>query len=892
MSRLLVALAVVLAAASPLPAAATPGTGTPSPTGPAPRSSEDKDFFETETPSLIGQPVPVLITKLGDRSARVRLAAAEALAQSGTRDEKVVSPLATALTDDDARVRAFAAIALGRTGSAKALDPLLAATRDSDALVQFDAVRALGALKGQAALTALGQVLKGPDARLRGCAATALGQLGDARAVPKLLEALKDPDANVAADAAAALGEIGDWRALAPLVAAMKTGNATMRRSAVRAIRWLGAPGEGEADLALRRRLDRAKIGPMRIQNVEMKDVLALLRDSGAPNVHVHWAALAAVGIGESTLMTINTAASSPDGALMEILLAADPSARAAFAVKSGILVVSTVSDLEACARAWAAAGDAGATGGCDPATRQKLLASVRRITCDGVELQLAIQSIQESSKIDFQVQWPALEPLGVTPSKKVSMMLTDVAACNVLCLLMHDLDVTGRIGYGVKDGAVVISTREQLAKLPPPAPAAIAAAPEPPATAPAPAPVAAPAPAAPPKPSAPPPAQVPVRPPARTTPPSAPAPPAVPSAEPDKAAVEKQAAQLKQRLQANPKDGVSRGALVRLLLIEMDNPDEAAQYVGEGADADMRKYVPAAAKGVAAAPELACLALGQWYHGLVVKADLTAKPAMLARAIAYYERFLALHTAEDASRSQAAAALAKAHESLDKWQETIKAALPPKDDSINLLTLIDIAQDFMANTPTTVWTRQGPTLCGTTINRGWSGINAPVTPDGDYELEVKFALGEKDGSFHICLPLRSTAVMVTLQNGKSGLSSINGLGPGQSGQGTQTAFVAKRIYCATVLVSNQKDVAGIKADLDGTPVVRWEGAPSVLSNVAVPPPSYLHQLPTSTSKFSSDKKRLGFALFNAGATIYSAKLRMISGEAKMLRPVIAAPQK
>jgi len=880
MCRLLVALAVVLAAASPLPAAATPGTGTPSPTGPPPRSSEDKDFFETDTPSLIGQPVPVLITKLGDPSARVRLAAAEALAQSGTRDEKVVSPLATALTDDDARVRAFAAIALGRTGSPKALDPLLAATRDSDALVQFDAVRALGALKGQAALTALGQVLKGPDARLRGCAATALGQLGDARAVPKLLEALKDPDANVAADAAAALGEIGDWRALAPLVAAMKTGNATMRRSAVRAIRWLGAPGEGEADLALRRRLDQAKIGPMRIQNVEMKDVLALLRDSGAPNVHAHWAALAAVGIGESTPMTINTAASSPDGALMEILLAADPSARAAFAVKSGILVVSTVSDLEACARAWAAAGDAGATGGCDPATRQKLLASVPRITCDGVELRLAIQSIQESSKIDLQVQWPALEPLGVTPPKKVSMMLTDVAVCNVLCLLMHDLDAAGRIGYGVKDGAVVISTRDQLAKLPPPAPAAAVE----PAAVP---------PEAPPKPSAPPPAQVPVRPPAPTTPPSAPARPSVPSAEPDKAAVEKQAAQLKQRLQANPQDGVSRGALVRLLLIEMDNPDEAAQYVGEGADADMRKYVPAAAKGVAAAPELACLALGQWYHGLVVKAGLAAKPPMLARAIAYYQRFLALHTVEDASRSQVAAALVKAQESLDKWQETLKAALPPKDDSIDLLALIDIAQDFMAKTPTTAWTRQGPTLCGTTVNRGWSGINAPAKPDGDYELQVKFALGGMEGSFHICLPLQSTAVMLTLQNGKSGLSSINGLGPSQSGLGTQTAFVVKRVYCVTVLVSNQKDVAGIKADLDGTPLVRWEGPPSILSNVAVSPSSsYLHPSSGSVTKFSSDKTRLGFVLYNVTATIYSAKLRMISGEAKMLRRASAAPQK
>jgi hypothetical protein len=367
---------------------------------------------------------------------------------------------------------------------------------------------------------------------------------------------------------------------------------------------------------------------------------------------------------------------------------------------------------------------------------------------------------------------------------------------------------------------------------------------------------------------------------------------PSVPAAEPDKAAVEKQAAQLKQRLQANPKDGVSRGALVRLLLIEMDNPDEAAQYVGEGADADMRKYVPAAAKGVNAAPELACLGLGQWYHGLVVKASLTAKPAMLARAIAYYQRFLSLHTAEDASRSQAAAALLKAQESLAKCQETIKAALRPKDDSINLLALIDIAQDFMANTPTTVWTRQGPTLCGTTIKHGWSGINAPVTPDGDYELQVKFALSGVRGAFCISLPLKSTAVMLMLQNGKSGLCSINGLGPSRSGLGTPTALIFNRVYRVTVQVSNQKDVVGIKAELDGTPLVRWEGPPSILSNVVGPASEGSSPLSTWPPKFSSDKTRLGFALCDIPATILSAKLRMISGEAKMLRPAGAAPQK
>jgi hypothetical protein len=53
-----------------------------------------------------------------------------------------------------------------------------------------------------------------------------------------------------------------------------------------------------------------------------------------------------------------------------------------------------------------------------------------------------------------------------------------------------------------------------------------------------------------------------------------------------------------------------------------------------------------------------------------------------------------------------------------------------------------------------------------------------------------------------------------------------------------------------------------------------------------------LHPSSGSVTKFSSDKTRLGFVLYNVTATIYSAKLRMISGEAKMLRRASAAPQK
>ena len=131
---------------------------------------------------------------------------------------------------------------------------------------------------------------------------------------------------------------------------------------------------------------------------------------------------------------------------------------------------------------------------------------------------------------------------------------------------------------------------------------------------------------------------------------------------------VEKQIAALKARLAADPKDASSRKEIVRLYLVEMDNPAEAAKFLDETLDEPMRKYVPAAAKPVEDAPEAACTQLGDWYMGLADQAATPAsKGAMLGRAQAYYQRFLALHTATDLGRTAATLTLKKIEDALAK---------------------------------------------------------------------------------------------------------------------------------------------------------------------------------------------------------------------------------
>jgi formylglycine-generating enzyme required for sulfatase activity len=131
---------------------------------------------------------------------------------------------------------------------------------------------------------------------------------------------------------------------------------------------------------------------------------------------------------------------------------------------------------------------------------------------------------------------------------------------------------------------------------------------------------------------------------------------------------IEKQIAALKAKLEKDPQDAASRKEIVRLHLVEMDDPAEAAKFIDETLDEATRKYVPAATKPVEEAPELACNELGDWYRGLADQATAPAsKGAMLERARAYYERFVEVHKADDLARAGAILMLKKIDDALAK---------------------------------------------------------------------------------------------------------------------------------------------------------------------------------------------------------------------------------
>ena len=145
----------------------------------------------------------------------------------------------------------------------------------------------------------------------------------------------------------------------------------------------------------------------------------------------------------------------------------------------------------------------------------------------------------------------------------------------------------------------------------------------------------------------------------------------------------------LKEQLAQDPQNRAVREKLVRRLLVDLDNPAEAARYVEGVEDPSLLKFVAAAAKPPDEAPEMACLELAEWYRGLAEAAPPAAKAAMLARARPYYQRFLQLHAAQDLSRTQAVLALKKIGESPAAAPQEKKAATVPAIDEANLGRLL-----------------------------------------------------------------------------------------------------------------------------------------------------------------------------------------------------------
>lgn len=339
----------------------------------------------------------------------------------------------------------------------------------------------------------------------------------------------------------------------------------------------------------------------------------------------------------------------------------------------------------------------------------------------------------------------------------------------------------------------------------------------------------------------------------------------------------EAQVKKLAATLEADPSNAAARSQIVRLYTVELNQPAEAARFLGDGVDETFRKYVPGAAKPPAEAPELACMELGEWYRDLATTASAAARPAMLKRAQTYYERFLELHDKEDVTRSQATLALNKVADELAKSAastrpEATGAAAAgkklPNGTWIDLIALTDPDQDCTDNRALKLWQRQGTGLVGQPSQQGPTSIACPVAIEGSYDLQVKFLRKQTYGYIYIHLPVGSRSVSLMLYSGRSGLSYVNGRSAYYNETGALTPFQVNRAYTVDIKVLTEGDDASIAVNLDGKALVRWKGPQAELS--------------ASTIR---NRKQVGLAVYDTVTVFGAARLRMQSGTAQALRP-------
>jgi cellulose synthase operon protein C len=181
-----------------------------------------------------------LVPWLSDGERRLRLAAAEALAESPAL--QAVPSLGRTLGDADAGVRSAAANALGKSGAPEAALSLLGHLDDSAPEVRRDVARALGELGDARAVVPLIGKIQDTRPIVREGVAEALAQLGDARAVSALVLSLHDADDSVRVAALEALSRIAEPSSVPSISGLLSSSTDRVRSAALSALSHIHTP--------------------------------------------------------------------------------------------------------------------------------------------------------------------------------------------------------------------------------------------------------------------------------------------------------------------------------------------------------------------------------------------------------------------------------------------------------------------------------------------------------------------------------------------------------------------------------------------------------------------------------------------------------------------------
>ncbi|MFO8014023.1 MAG: hypothetical protein R6X20_12050 [Phycisphaerae bacterium] len=349
---------------------------------------------------------------------------------------------------------------------------------------------------------------------------------------------------------------------------------------------------------------------------------------------------------------------------------------------------------------------------------------------------------------------------------------------------------------------------------------------------------------------------------------------------------LERRARDVRAMLERDPDNVSAREGLVRLYLVNLNDPKRAAEVLEGVEDSGLKKYVPAAARPVDEAPELACLELGEWYARLAERAPDYAKATMYARAKTYLARFMRLHETKDLHHVRAKMAMEKVTEALATLvpaaaqatpsEQTTKTAGGVKDGVIkpgqwvDLLPHISLDRDRVSGD----WETTDSALTKTRPEKA-SKLMLPVILSGSYELAFTFIRKSGSGSVDVILPVGDRGVLYSLGGWKNTLHCFQEI-DGKGGDANPTTIRNMpldqgRPYNASVRVERTGDRVSLRGYLDGRLLTQWSGP---VSGVSLRPEWTI-----------PDSSRLGLMVNLLEATFRNLRLKMLSGEARLLRP-------
>jgi hypothetical protein len=222
------------------------------------------------------QIVPFLL----DESARVRLAATEAIGRSyrispntpkgAQLFDRSAELLQRQLADDSPRVRQKAAVGLAFLGRARlAVDTLLAMVNEPDDYARASVFSAILEAGDPRAVDVFLAGLKDPHNGVRWRSAEGLGRFRARQAVEPLLAALESDDGTLRVVAARALGQIGDRRALTPLLEIANTDpEPRARQAAGRAVAQIEHPNVAPSETAWGEPVNNVQLGLVCVSGV------------------------------------------------------------------------------------------------------------------------------------------------------------------------------------------------------------------------------------------------------------------------------------------------------------------------------------------------------------------------------------------------------------------------------------------------------------------------------------------------------------------------------------------------------------------------------------------------------------------------------------------------